>query len=393
MRKPLRTFAGLAGMDLSSRTAYQMGKSPVLPLFALSLGAGAEMVGLVVGISTVAGILLKPMMGRLSDRFGRRPLLLLGAALFVLVPSFYLMIDSVPGLLALRLSHGVATAIYGPVMAALVVDLFSQPQQGLKAFGWYDFFRSGGYVIGPLLGGLALSRWGDPAIVYLCSAVIALPALIPALLLPADSPRVVEPTPLLVQRSWLPGPGVRLPVALEVCARVLSRMTVVFWPLAVVESVSPALMGIVLAALATGSLLCKPLFGFLATRFGVIRLALVGALFMVLGAPALFAAHSIVFQVLAAVAIGIGEGLISPAVMGLVAYAAPVQHRGETMGRLGAWRNSGKAAGPILCGFIVSLTGPLVAASLCALPLAFTAVKLARVCEPTQATPVTAAGG
>lgn len=374
MTRPVQTFAGLAAMDVSSRTAYQMGKSPVLPLFALSLGANAQVVGIIVAISTTAGILLKPIMGTLSDRYGRRPLLWLGAALFVLMPPLYALIEDVPALLGLRITHGLATAIYGPVMAALVIDLFSQPHQGFKASGWYDFFRSAGYVTGPLLGGLALAWWGDPALVYAFSAVIALPAVIPALLLPPDQPRRVEPTPLQVRRAWLPGPGARMPVALEVSARILSRMTVVFWPLAVAGSVSPAHMGFVIAALATGSLLCKPIFGYLTSRWAVHQLACGGAGLMVFSVPILFSTDLLALQTLCAFSIGLGEGLISPAVLGLVGYSAPSESRGMAMGILGSWTNLGKALGPILAGAAVLYLGSLGAALLCALPLALVAM-------------------
>ncbi|HEX2035865.1 MAG TPA: MFS transporter [Chloroflexota bacterium] len=59
-------------------------------------------------------------------------------------------------LIALRLVHGGATAIWGPVVAALVADLF--PRTRAESMGWYRSARSASYFLGPLLGGLVLLR-------------------------------------------------------------------------------------------------------------------------------------------------------------------------------------------------------------------------------------------
>ena len=65
-------FWGLFATDMIVRAAYQMAKSPVLPILAASLGANKLMIGTIVGVSTLTGSVLKPLIGALSDRFGRR---------------------------------------------------------------------------------------------------------------------------------------------------------------------------------------------------------------------------------------------------------------------------------------------------------------------------------
>ena len=75
---------GLA--DFLVRSAYQMGKTPLLPIFAASLGAGDSFVGLIISVSTLTGMIFKPVIGFLSDTWGRKSWLLVGTAFFTFMP-------------------------------------------------------------------------------------------------------------------------------------------------------------------------------------------------------------------------------------------------------------------------------------------------------------------
>jgi predicted MFS family arabinose efflux permease len=122
----LRTcFVLVLMMDLLCRTGYQMGKSPVLPLFAKSLGAGAGASGAIVAISTIAGLLASPVIGTLSDIYGGRRLLLVGTGLFASVPFVYLWVHT-PGstLGVLDVMDNVGKAL-GPIVAGVLLGAFS----------------------------------------------------------------------------------------------------------------------------------------------------------------------------------------------------------------------------------------------------------------------------
>ena len=108
-----RRFFTLCAVDFSARTSYNMARTPILPLFAAVLGAGPAMVGLIVAASTITGIFLKAPAGAISDHLGRRRTLLSGAAVFGLMPFFYLLVVHDWQLLPIRLVHGLATARAG----------------------------------------------------------------------------------------------------------------------------------------------------------------------------------------------------------------------------------------------------------------------------------------
>jgi MFS family permease len=119
-------LAHITCADFLVRTAYQMGKTPLLPIFAASLGAGQMLTGTIVSVSTLTGFLLKPLFGFLSDRQGRRVWMLVAVAVFALVPFVYGWVETAGQLFALRLVHGLATAkrrLSGrPAVRCLAVD-------------------------------------------------------------------------------------------------------------------------------------------------------------------------------------------------------------------------------------------------------------------------------
>ena len=188
-----RPFARIFAADAIVRTAYQMGKTPVLPLFAAALGASDILLGLVVSISTLTGILVKPVVGFLSDLQGRHIWLLLSAALFILMPFGYLLVTTPSELFVLRLAHGLATAIFGPVSLALVAEMAGKGRA--TRMGIFGLARSFGYLLAPVSAAFLLTHM-PPQILFMMTGLIAAIALVPLLAMtrgqqnmPGDLPR------------------------------------------------------------------------------------------------------------------------------------------------------------------------------------------------------------
>ena len=115
-------FVSITVADFIVRSAYQIGKTPLLPIFAASLGASWAFLGFIVAVSTITGMALKPVVGILSDRWGRYWWLVVGTAFFVGVPFLYRFIHTPEELFGIRVIHGLATAIFGPVTLAFVAE-------------------------------------------------------------------------------------------------------------------------------------------------------------------------------------------------------------------------------------------------------------------------------
>ena len=126
---------------------------PILPLWADDLGAGGGVIGLLLASYSLAQLLGSPYLGRLSDRIGRRPLLVLalvGSAVGHLVTG---LAGSVAVLLAARVLDGFSGASVSVAYAA-VADL-AEPDERPRLFGLLGAGFAVGLVVGPALGALA----------------------------------------------------------------------------------------------------------------------------------------------------------------------------------------------------------------------------------------------
>ena len=106
-------------------------KSPVLPLFATHLGADPSGVGIVAAVSAFMGVVFSIPAGMLSDKLGRRKMLLFSGVVFASAPFLYLMVNRLWQLALVRFYHGMATAAFIPVAMALVSDIF-QKERGRR---------------------------------------------------------------------------------------------------------------------------------------------------------------------------------------------------------------------------------------------------------------------
>lgn len=123
MENSSSTFNGLWPVGFLARASYALARTPVLALFAASLGAAPEALGFCVAISTIIGIFFKMLAGVLADVLGKTRTLFIGLACFAFIPFAYLAVSTYEALVVVRFFHGFATAIYGPVSMAVVVSV------------------------------------------------------------------------------------------------------------------------------------------------------------------------------------------------------------------------------------------------------------------------------
>lgn len=110
---------------------------PVLPLYAVAIGADASQVGLVLGAFTVTAVLCRLYAGSLCDRLGRKPALLAGILVYILAPLAYLVTKTIPLLLLARALNGVGIALFSVASWAIVADLVPprRRREGMGIFG------------------------------------------------------------------------------------------------------------------------------------------------------------------------------------------------------------------------------------------------------------------
>ncbi|MCY4465484.1 MAG: MFS transporter [Chloroflexi bacterium] len=380
-----RPFLSLMLADFIARSAYQMGKTPLLPIFAASLGASGAWLGMIVSISTITGLFLKPLFGILSDSWGRRMWLFVGAGFFVFVPFLYRFISTPDQLLLLRLLHGTATAIYGPVTLAYIAEL-ARGGSLAAGIGTFEMARSGGYIVGPLLGGwllLSLAAVDVFTVIGLLSCAMFLPLL---WLPPTRKVSVLPGETSCAQAKKAEGPpskkglggawtmpalnlraalteAARLPAVwvtggLEAAAFVALYTLKAFLPIFALEAgVSVALVGLFFSLSEAVHVLGKPVCGRLADKLGYLRAISLGMLLLALSLPLARSLDSGALFLLPAGLLGLAQALVFPAAKALIADDISADNLGAGMGLLGALQNVGKVAGPVLGGFAIGALG------------------------------------
>ncbi len=136
--------------DLSSEAIY-----PLLPGFVRSLGGGGAVIGLIDGLATAVAAVVRLPSGALSDRVGRRPLVLFGYGLSAIVRPLMGLVGSPLQVLVVRAADRFGKGIRTAPRDALVVDMVEPDQRG-RAFGHIRALDHAGAAVGPLVAMLFL---------------------------------------------------------------------------------------------------------------------------------------------------------------------------------------------------------------------------------------------
>ncbi|GIK28245.1 MAG: MFS transporter [Anaerolineae bacterium] len=355
-----RDFWRLTAADFIVRTAYQMGKTPLLPIFAAALGATDALLGIIVSVSTVSGLVLKPFIGVLSDRWGRRLWLIIGTLFFVIVPFFYGLVRTPEQLFLIRIIHGVSTAIYGPVTFAYIAE--RTPDSVAQGLGWFGLARSGGYIVGPALAGWLLLSL-DPAAIFTIIGLISAAALIPVLRLPEPTVRTQHEFPPILKQmraSLATGsrtPGLWLSGGLEAGVFVALYTIKAFLPVyGLTAGINVALIGAFFSIQEAVNIATGPGGGWFGQRFGYITAIRTGMVALAAGVVLVPTANSAAL-LLPSVLLGVAQALIFPSTAALVTEQIPKENVGAGMGLVGMMENLGKVVGPVVCGAIIGVVG------------------------------------
>ncbi len=135
---------------------------PLLPLYANNLGAGGLWIGIIFASYPVARVLATPIVGRISDRRGRKPFISIGLLAYGVVSFGFIFASTVTQLVFLRLLHGVAGALILPMAQAYVGDLSPPGEEG-RWMGYANAAFMAGFGFGPLLGGVLSEYLGMDA--------------------------------------------------------------------------------------------------------------------------------------------------------------------------------------------------------------------------------------
>lgn len=362
-------------------------KSPVLPLFASHLGADPAGVGFVAAVSAFTGIIVSMPAGILSDRWGRKRMLILSAIVFSTAPFLYLMVKEIWHLAIIRFYHGFATAVFVPVSMALVADLFHH-DRGEK-MGWFSTATLVGRFMAPIVGGgiigaMAFNPDLSFKVVYLVCGAAGVIALIVAFKLIGSNP----PSPLLVKgedklspslekvgtegfsekRDWketfssfksvISNRLILITAGVEAAILFAYGTFETFLPLYAIKSgLSAYEVGVFLSLQVITLALTRPIMGRFSDRYGrqpqIFWGALIGAI--CIGSFAFF--KSFLMMLALSILFGLSLSIVTAATSAFIADLSRKKTHGSAMGILGSIMDIGQTAGPLVSGVVITYFG------------------------------------
>ncbi|MFI6488590.1 MFS transporter [Streptomyces sp. NPDC050564] len=296
-----------------------------------------------------AEVLLKPVFGTIADRIGARPVLLGGLVAFAAASALYVVVDS-PGLLwAARLGQGAAASAFSPAASALVARLNPAAKHG-RAYGSYGFYKSIGYTLGPLLGGVLVWAGGLRLLFAVLTGLGAVVAVWALLGVPHAPPLPRARQTVLDLARRLADPAFLAPTAALAGATAALSVGVGFLPVSGAGAgLGTVATGAAVSVLAACAALVQPRAGRALDAGRLTARTGVGAGLLTAAAGLACATiPGLTGVLLAAALIGVGTGLITPLAFAALASGTPRERLGQTMGAAELGRELGDAGGPLL---------------------------------------------
>jgi MFS family permease len=353
MRSRERVLTPRFVLVVTSGLAYFIALGAVLPVVPQyvkhELGGDDLSVGIAVGALFVGAVALRPYAGRLGDRFGRRVLIVSGAAIVAGSILIYGMVDSLAFLIGARVLTGLGEAAFFVGAATMVADLAPVDRRG-EAFSYWSVAVYGGMAFGPVIGESVLDGSGADTVWLVAGGLGAVAAILGVFTREVPRPEGAPVDERIINRAAV-GPGTVLFSGLIALAAFVS-----FVPLYVddvglgsADSVFLLYGGLVLAVRVVGARLPDWLG---ARRAGVIALA-----FTALGMTVMAAWSSTAGLLVGTASFGVGMSLLYPALLVLALSNAPETERASVVGTFSSFFDMSQGLGALTAGGVAEAVG------------------------------------
>jgi multidrug resistance protein len=341
---------------------------PLLPFYAEKLGGSAIVVGALISAFAFAQLVVSPLWGRASDRYGRKPMILTGLLCSAVAYVVFGLAESLWLLFLSRLVQGAGGGTVG-VVQAYVADTFP-PEERAKALGWLTAATSAGVMVGPLAGSAA-TYLGERAPGFVAAGLCLLNMASAWLWLPeskADhAPPPGEPAPARRSIRGALGAVLRHPLApVNALILIYAMGMLAFMGMNGVLAlflgdefkVTEKTIGWFFAYVGGISLVMRAvLLGPAVRRFGEVGVTRLGALSLIAGFASLPFAENFLQLAVGVLFIPVGTALLFPATTALVSRYAPRGETGQVMGVQQTYGGIARMVGPLWAGAIYQWIG------------------------------------
>src|SRR5215510_12423586 len=345
----LAVFTGNLGMGIVI---------PFMPIYAKTLGATGLTIGIFFASFPLAQMLFMPLIGRLSDRHGRKKFIAVGQLLCCLLSLWYIYAPDIFYLILGRFMQGGSVALIFPIANAYVGDL-APPQQRGTYMGIFNLFLTSSFGMGPLVGGWLSEAYGMESSFYWMGGLNAVGFLAILLLLPEAPPAIHAKAQPSSYRDLLRKPKVQGLAFYRIVSSIQMGLWFSFLPLFATEALKMhnGQIGTVLATYMLVSSLVQVPFGRLADRMNRYVLITAGGYLASLAFTFVFFAQGFVHLLLIGAVAGAMGAMSMPALTALAADEGHHGGMGAIMGVLNMAMSAGMMLGPVLAGGLAEVVG------------------------------------
>lgn len=340
---------------------------PVLAPYLKSLGYDAAAIGFTVGLLGLSKSLTNIPAGFLSDRYGRKPIMIIGLIIFGLCYPFYIISKNIVVLSTARLLNGMGNSAAAQPSMTSVADLLGKRRAfGMGVFESMNYLAISGATI---LAGYIAAKYGMTAPFFLGLPMCLIGAYLVYKYVPETKPvsqAVTVATPIAeaqssgeVWKSLLSNPAFSTMCYLGFITKMVDEgilitlipLVAAAYGLNVVE-----IAGIIAIGYVTFSMI-QPVTGWLSDHLGRRPVFLLGLLILLASALAFPYARTYIFFSLVVIVMKIGNALLYPSLPAAAADFSPARFRGTGLSVYRTFRDAGVFGGPMIAGFALQLVG------------------------------------
>lgn len=331
---------------------------PFMPIYARTLGASGITIGLFFASFPLAQMVFMPLIGRLSDRHGRKTFITAGLAASSLLSVWYVYAPNMLSLTLGRFLQGTAVALTLPIATAYVGDI-APPEKRGTLMGIFNLSITSSIGLGPLAGGWLSDQYGMETSFYWMGALNALACGLVLVLLPASPAADATASRRASYRQLLARPRVKGLALYRVVNTIQMGLWFSFLPLLGTEvlQLNHTMIGWAIACYMLVSSLVQVPFGRMADRFSkrllIIASGLVGSCVFAF----IFFAWTFWHLMLIAAVTGAMGAMAMPALNALAAEEGQDGNMGAVMGMLNMAMSVGMMLGPVLGGLALDISG------------------------------------
>jgi MFS family permease len=331
--------------------------APLMPVYAQEMGASGFDLGVIFAAFAASRMIFTPLVGRFSDRFGRKWFLLGGLILFTMLSLGYIGATSVLHLTLLRFAHGATSALVIPIAFAYIGDITPEKEEG-RYMSLVNLAIFVGMGIGPLMGGKLADAYGlRSAFVALFATGAFAAALVLVLLPDLRAGKAARDSKLPPMREILSNRLVKGLLTIRAGSAVRRAIVMAFLPVfADYIGLTKTHMGAMISVFIISAALMQYPAGILADKFSRIKIIFIGEILATICFAFFPLVSSFPHLLMVGAVAGLAGGLSMPAVLAINAEIGRDYGMASMMGLFDAAMGFGMLFGAITAGIVVSFT-------------------------------------